>query len=112
MESTSAYIVTIITALAFLLITTFVAIAIPYEAGSRPRDPRKRRAWFWILAILNPLAAFLLGYLVFKPDANVLVVSRYMTALSIGTGIGFIVYIILGFILSRMFQKSKLGNWF
>ncbi len=112
MESTSAYIVTIITALLFLFVAALIASAIQFEKGSRPRDPRKRKTWFWILAILNPMIAFTLGYFVFKPDANVLIVSRYITALSIGTGIGFIAYIVLGFLLSRMFRNGKLGHWF
>jgi sulfoxide reductase heme-binding subunit YedZ len=112
MESTSAYIVTIITALVFLLIATFIANAIRFEGGSRPRDPQKRKTWFWILAIVNPIVSFVLGYFVFKPDANVLIVARYMTALAIGTGIGFVVYIVIGYILSRMFPNGKIGHWF
>lgn len=112
MEPTLAYIVTIVTAFVFLLIAIFSANAIRFEGGSRPRDPQRRKIWFWILAILNPSIAFALGYFVFKPDANVLIVGRYMSALSIGTGIGFAAYIVIGFILSRIFRNGKLGHWF
>lgn len=112
MESTSAYIISIVTALIFLLISAFIANAIKFQGGSNPKDPQKRKMWFWILAILNPVVIFLLGYFVFKPEANVMIVNKYITALGIGTGIGFVLYIILGFVLSKMFKNGKLGHWF
>ncbi len=112
MESTSAYIITIITALIFILISALIANAIKYEGGSNPKDPQSRRTWFWIIAILNPGIAFLLGYFVFIPDANIMVVNKYIGALSMGTAIGFILYILVGFILSKIFANGKIGHWF
>lgn len=108
----AAYVVTIVTAFAFLLLAVFSANAIRFEGGSRPKDPRKRKIWFWILAIANPLTAFILGYFIFKPEANMLVVGNYLSALPIGTAIGFVLYISVGFILSRVFSSGKLGHWF
>lgn len=107
-----AYIITLSTAFIFLLIASFIANAIKYEGGGNPQDPKKRKTWFWILAILNPIVAFALGYFLFKPDANIMVVNKYMSALTIGTGIGFFAYIIIGFVLSKMFKNGKIGNWF
>jgi putative flippase GtrA len=112
MESTSGYIISIVTAFVFLLISAFIANAIKFEGGSHPKDPQKRKMWFWILAILNPAVNFLLGYFVFKPEANMMVVNKYISALSIGTVIGFVLYIIIGFILSKLFKNGKLGHWF
>jgi sulfoxide reductase heme-binding subunit YedZ len=112
MESTTAYIISVVTALAFLLLSVFIANAIKFEGGSSPKDPRKRKSWFWNLAVLNPVVNFLLGYFVFIPDENVMIVNKYVSALSIGTGIGFVLYIIIGFVLSKIFKNGKLGNWF
>ncbi|SDG06639.1 hypothetical protein SAMN05421827_103110 [Pedobacter terrae] len=112
MESTSAYIISIITALIFLLVSAIIANAIKFEGGSNPKDPQTRKTWFWVLAILNPAVCFLLGYYVFKPDANIMVLNNYVTALSIGTAIGFILYIIIGFVLSKIFATGKIGHWF
>ena len=112
MESTSAYIISIATALIFLLLSAIIANAIKFEGGSNPKDPQSRRMWFWILAILNPTIGFLLGYFVFKPDANIMIVNNYVSALSMGTAIGFVLYIFLGFILSRVFANGKIGHWF
>ncbi|MBB5623485.1 hypothetical protein HDE69_004571 [Pedobacter cryoconitis] len=112
MESTSAYIISLITALIFLLLAAIIANAIKFEGGSNPKDPQSRKTWFWILAILNPALGFLLGYFVFKPDANMMVLNNYVNALSIGTAIGFILYILLGFLLSKIFANGKIGHWF
>lgn len=112
MESTSAYIISLITALIFLLLAAIIANAIKFEGGSTPKDPQSRKTWFWILAILNPALGFLLGYFVFKPDANMMVLNNYVNALSIGTAIGFILYILLGFLLSKIFANGKIGHWF
>jgi len=112
MESTSAYIITLVTALIFLLLSAIIANAIKFEGGSNPKDPQSRKTWFWILAILNPALAFLVGYFVFLPDANRMVVNNYVSALSMGTAIGFVLYILLGFVLSKVFANGKIGHWF
>lgn len=112
MESTSAYIISLTTALIFLLLAAIISNAIKFEGGSNPRDPQSRKTWFWILAILNPAFGFLLGYFVFKPDANIMILNNYINALSIGTAIGFILYILLGFLLSKIFANGKIGHWF
>jgi len=108
----TAYIISIVTALVFLLISVFIANAIKFEGGSNPKDSGKRKIWFWILAILNPSINFMLGYFVFIPKANIMIVEKYISDLSIGTGIGFVLYIVIGFILSKMFKNGKLGHWF
>lgn len=112
MESTSAYIISIITALFFLMLSAIIANAIKYEGGSNPKDPKSRKTWFWVLAALNPIVCFLLGYFIFKPDVNMMVLNNYINALSIGTAIGFMLYIIIGFALSRVFTNGKIGHWF
>ncbi|MBK7566781.1 MAG: hypothetical protein IPI31_03060 [Bacteroidetes bacterium] len=108
----TAYIISIITALVFLLLSIFIANAIKFEGGSNPKDPGKRKMWFWILAILNPAINFSLGYFLFMPKGNIMVVDKYVSDLSIATGAGFVLYIIIGFILSKMFKNGKLGHWF
>ncbi len=112
MESTSAYIISIVTALVFLLLSAFIANAIKFEGGSNPKDPGKRKMWFWILAVLNPVAILLLGLFAFVPDGNIMVIQKYKTAIYIGTGIGLVLYIVLGFVLSKIFKNGKLGHWF
>ena len=112
METTTAYVLSGITTLVFLLIAALVANAINFEQGSRPKDPGRRKTWFWILAVLNPAAIFLLGYFIFKPEANIMLIKRYVNALSLGTAIAFTAYLALGFLLSKVFKNGKIGHWF
>ena len=112
MESTSAYIISVIVSLVFLLISSLIANAIKFEGGSNPSDPRKRKMWFWIIASLTPIVNYLLGFFVFKPHANIMIVNKYITALGIGTAISFVLYLVLGFVLSKIFRNGKIGNWF
>src|SRR4051812_30161072 len=112
MESTTAYIISVIIALIVLLLSTIIAIAIKFEGGTRPKDPKSRKMWFWVLAFINPIVIFLLGFFVFMPDGNTRIIKNYITALSIGTIAGFFLYIILGFVLSKIFTNGKLGHWF
>ena len=112
METTTAYVISGITALILLILAALIAMAINYEGGSRPRDAVKRRTWFWIIAALNPAVIFLLGYYVFKPDANIMIMKRYVNALSIATAVGFLLYIVMGFVLSKIYKNGKIGHWF
>jgi len=112
MQSTTAYVLSFVIAFVFILVAALSANTIKYQGGSNPSDPRKRKVWFWILAVINPILNFILGYFVFKPEGNQMVTESYNKALFIGTGIGFILYIILGFVLSKIFKNGKIGNWF
>lgn len=112
MESITAYTVSVIITLVILFIAAIIANLIKFEGGSKPKDPKIRKLWFWILCLVNPILIFLLGFFVFMPDGNIRVVKNYTAALSIGTVAGFFLYILLGFILSRLFTNGKLGHWF
>jgi hypothetical protein len=69
--------------------------------------------WYWVLGILTPVVIFLYGFLIVRKD--ILVPSmrdKYTTAISIGAGIAFLLYVALGFLLSKIFKHGKIGNWF
>jgi sulfoxide reductase heme-binding subunit YedZ len=110
----NSYITSIITAGFFILIAAVVSNAIKFEGGANPKDPGKRKMWFWIMAILNPVFFFVISafFLAPNPENDQMVYDDYMASLPIAAGIGFVVYITLGFILSKVFKNGKLGNWF
>lgn len=112
MQSITAYVISGITTLTLLLIAALIANSINFERGSRPRDAAKRRTWYWVIAALNPALIFILGYYIFRPDANVMIVKRFIHALSIGAACGFAVYLLLGFVLSKIYKNGKIGHWF
>lgn len=112
MQSVSAYIISIIITLIILLVSVVISMSIKFEGGTRPKDPKSRKMWFWVLAVITPAIIFLMGYFIFLPDGNQREINEYVSALSIGTIIGFFLYVILGFILSKIFTNGKLGHWF
>jgi sulfoxide reductase heme-binding subunit YedZ len=110
----NSYITSIIAAGLFILIAAVISNAIKYEGGANPKDPGKRKMWFWIFAILNPVFFYLLSAFVLapNPDNDQMVYDEYKDSLPIAAGIGFVIYVILGFVLSKVFKNGKLGNWF
>ena len=108
------YIYAAIVAIVMILISALISNAIKYEGGSNPKDPGMRKTWFWVIAIVNPIVCYLIGMFVLAPNANndQIAHDEFMTGLAIGTGIGFVLYILIGFILSKMLKNGKIGNWF
>jgi len=107
------YIIAVVAALLFVLIAALISNAIKFEGGARPKDPAKRKIWFWVIGILAPVANLLFGLFVYYfPQGNSYAKSKLITAIGIGSAITFIVYLLLGFILSKLFKNGKLGNWF
>ena len=58
----TAYVIGIIVFFVLLLVSILIANRIAYESGVTPRDPAKRKLWFWVLAILTPVLTFALAY--------------------------------------------------
>jgi hypothetical protein len=110
----NSYIISIIAAGLFILISALISNMIQFEGGSNPKDPGKRKMWFWIMAILNPVLFYVLSAFVLapNPENDQMVYDDFMASLPIAAGIGFVVYVILGFVLSKVFKNGKLGNWF
>jgi len=108
------YIFSLIFSALMIMIAALIANVIQYETGSHPKDPIRRKVWFWCLAVLTPVFYYLLGSLVFAPDIleDIMIYDEYMKTLPIATAVGFFVYIIIGFILSKIFRRGKIGNWF
>jgi Mn2+/Fe2+ NRAMP family transporter len=108
------YIISVIFAAVFILISALTAIAIKFEGGVNPSDPRKRKIWFWIIAIVNPVIFYFVSAFVLAPDADKSPVDHdeFMDALPIAAAVGLVVYLVIGFVLSKLFKNGKIGNWF
>ena len=110
----NSYITSIIFAGLFILIAAVVSNAIKFEGGANPKDPGKRKMWFWIMAILNPVLFFVISAFVLapNPENDQMVYDNFKDSLPIAAGIGFVVYIVLGFVLSASIKNGKINNWF
>lgn len=97
-----------------LLLAALISIMIQHSPGVQQKAPKKRKATFWIFFALNPLLAFVLGYFVFRPDADqdYMAHESYMSSLPLGVGIGAVIYLVLGFVLAKINKNGKIGNWF
>lgn len=107
----TTYFISGIVAALFLLVAALIAQIIKYEGGANPTDPMRRRIWFWIIGVINPAVFYFLAAFVIAPS-NKKALEQWNDALPIATIAGFGIYLILGFILSKVFKNGKLGNWF
>ena len=122
------FVVAIVCALGFLLLAMLVASLIKFEPGSNPKDPQKRKLWFWILGVLATILAFVLLFFVIPVPVEAVdwdqivdvsakrryenLMAHYTMMAGIATGVCFVFYILLCFILSKIFKNKKIGNWF
>lgn len=107
----TTYILSIIFAAVVLLLAALISNAIKFEGGANPKDSGKRKMWFWIFAVLNPIIFYSIAAFV-MPPSNRKALETWNDSLPIAVAIGFVVYIILGFVMAKMFKHGKIGNWF
>ena len=110
--SMQTYIFGAIAGVVFLLLAALLANSIKFEGGANPKDPGKRRMWFWVLLIGALAVFFLYNMFIVAQTISPNLQSKFMTTNVIGSGVSILVYLVFGFILSKIFSKGKLGNWF
>jgi heme/copper-type cytochrome/quinol oxidase subunit 2 len=107
------YIIAFIFVLAFVLLAVIISNLIKFEGGTTPKDPVKRRMWFWILAGLLPVSLYLYNLLLVIPDVRTgPALNKFSMHPQIASGVAFVVYILIGFVLSKTMSRGKIGNWF
>lgn len=107
----TTYFLSIIFAAVVLLLAALISNAIKFEGGANPKDSGKRKMWFWIFAVLNPIIFYSIAAFV-MPPSNRKALETWNDSLPIATAVGFVVYIILGFVMAKIFKHGKIGNWF
>ena len=109
----SSYIFAIIFMGVAILLAAVVSNLIQYEGGTKPKDPGKRRICFWAFAILGPISFFLYSVISVVPYIRKgPALAKFGVTHIIGTVIILVGYVAVGFILSKMMKRKKLGNWF
>lgn len=106
------YILAAVVALSCLAIAAAIAHVIKFEGGARPRDPAKRRLWFWAVLVAGVAAFFLYNMYGVAPRVAINLQPRFLTANATSAAVVAATYLIVGFLMSRMFATGKLGNWF
>lgn len=107
----TAYMWAIIVLVVFELIAVLIANAIPYRPNNTGATARK--LWFWILAILTPIVGYLINFFAVSSNISAPTIrSEFQTNMAIAAGVAFVLYILVGFVVSKMFPKTKIGTWF
>lgn len=106
----TAYIWSLVVLIIFFLVTIMISNMIPYK----PNNPGsvKRRIWFWVFAVLTFAVAFLINFAIAGNIEIQSVKDDYINNSIIGACAGFVLFVVIGFILSKCLPKTKIGTWF
>lgn len=107
----SAYILSVIVFAVMFVISAGGANLISYKPDTS--DVGKRKVWFWVLGVLTPVVAFLLNYAIFYTKIHAhSKQADFLTAMAIGAGVAFVLYVIAGLLASKISKTGKISNWF
>jgi len=110
---TNTYILSAIIGIVMFFLSLIIANLISYEGGKNPRDPKKRKYWFWTLASIAPTINFTWNYIyVAKLISVPVALDKFYIQNAIATGVCLFVYVIIGFVVSKLLAKSKYGTIF
>lgn len=104
-----------ICALVASVLALVLAIILSNNVAFQPNlsDVSKRKGIFWFSSIVAPvvsaLFAFLFVYMDLKTGSKK---STCMLHIFIGLCVSWVVYVGLGFVISRANKQGKLGSWF
>lgn len=99
----------IVLAVAFLLAVLFSNLVLykPNDNGAT-----KRRIIFWVMAILTCSVSFLVNYFIAGGILIGVYRSDFIMHAGIASGAAFLLFIIFGFMISKIFPNTKCGTWF
>jgi hypothetical protein len=106
------YMFAVITAIIFVGLSWIIANLIKWEGGKDPKDAGKRRAEFFILWFIAGASFFLYNMFVVSDKVAPNLQSRFSQVNYISTAIVFVVYLLVGFVLSKLMKNSKYGTIF
>lgn len=94
----------------FFLLAVAVSYLTPNQKGGF--DVTKRKLWFWIFAALTPVVAFIINYYQSQDIQVVAHKNKFLMHSGIAAGLTFVLFIIIGIIVSKAAPRTKLGSWF
>lgn len=105
------YIYAIVAAVIALLLSIVFSKSVPFRPDFS--DVGKRKSIFWFMSIAAPvltaLLTFLIVYLGLKTSSKK---NACMLHMCIGLVVSWVLYVLVGFIVSKSNKQNKLGSWF
>ena len=111
----NTYILAVVAALLGVGLAMLASKMTAYEGGKNPQDAKRRKIWFWVIGIVVTVAFFCYNFFYVKGQIipNPVLIDDFSVCTAVTTGITFLVYIVVGFILSRFVCKNgKFGTVF
>ena len=110
---TNTYMFAVVTAIVMLGLAILVASMIQYQSGANPKDRMKRKMWFWILGIITPIIFYVYNLTLVMPNIKAgPAMNKFFTHSALSPVLAFAIFVILGVIVSKIFKRKKVGNWF
>lgn len=106
----SAYMLAFVTLVFFFLLAVLIANLIIFK----PKNPgtTARRIWFWILWALTGVVGYITNYIIGSKINVPSLQSEYLLHSAIAAVISLLLFVVLGFAVSKIFSNSKVGTWF
>jgi hypothetical protein len=107
----TTYILGVICAVLFILLAIAIATMISWQGGTHDKSYVKRRIWFVILGCISFISFFVYNnFVVIERIKNVAFQAKFMKSVGISVGIILGLYLIVSFIIMKVFPKSKFGS--
>ena len=99
---------------AILIIFFLIAILIATQIKDKPDHIRVviRRFWFWVMAVITFPVSFFINYGVAEGIKDPSTHALYMNNTIVGSCAAFVLFVVAGVVVSKIFKKTKLGTWF
>lgn len=105
------YVIAIIAAIVTLLVAVLISNGVDFRPDMS--DVSKRKTIFWVVSILSIILSIAVAFAFVYTDCKTgSKKSAFMLHESIGAALSWIVYLVLGIIISKANPKGKLGSWF
>ena len=110
----NTYILAVVAAIVFVGIAILIGSMIAYQGGKNPTDAKKRRVWFWLTGIIATAAFFCYNYFYVSGTIvpNKQLQDDFFTHSAIATGVTLAVYVLAGFVMSKLLKRQKFGTVF
>ena len=109
----NAYVISLIIAIIALLVAIVASNSVDYGPSPNSGDVTVRRIWFWVMGVLTPIISWVICYfLVYGAARGKSHKADAMQAMCIAAAVSFLLYLAVGWVLSKVFNKQKIGTWF
>ena len=110
---TNTYMFAVIAAVVMLGLAVLIASMIKFQAGANPKDRMKRKVWFWVLAVITPILFYVYNSALVVPNIKAgPAMNKFFMHSALSPVVAFTVFVVMGIVLSKIFKRKKVGNWF